>query len=223
MSDFLDQFDKVPLSQKLLLQILLMLGIFVAYFFSFQTPIEESIDTQRNRARTLSDQRAELHAGTDDIERIREDIRELCERQETFPEKLPPREEVPSLLQSINQQAELTGLVIQTFQRNANVPGNNYTTIPVAMELQGSYDQISDFFYFIGRQQRIVNVSNISLELPARGGGWTLTEGRASADELDWFLATGRDLGPPTLSVRCTLKTYFADADRITGGAACAE
>lgn len=223
MSDFLDQFDKVPLSQKLLLQILLMLGIFVAYFFVFQTKIEEEIDREHNRARTLSDQRAELHAGTDDIERIREDIRELCERQETFLEKLPPREEVPSLLQSINQQAELTGLVIQTFQRNANVPGANYTTIPVAMELEGTYDQISDFFYFIGRQQRIVNVSNISLDLPQRGGGWRLTEGQASADELDWFLATGAELGPPTLSVSCTLKTYFADAAAITGGEACAE
>lgn len=223
MSDFLDQFDKVPISQKLLLQILLMLGIFVAYFFVFQSKIEDEIEVQQNRARTLSDQRAELHAGTDDIERIQEDIRELCQRQESFLEKLPPREEVPSLLQSINQQAELTGLVIQTFQRNANVPGPNYTTIPVTMALEGTYDQISDFFYFIGRQQRIVNVSDIALTMDTGGGGWRLTEGRASADELDWFLATDEEIGPPTLSVDCTLKTYFADASDISGGDACAE
>lgn len=223
MSDFLDQFDKVPLSQKLLLQVLLMLGLFVVYFFAFQSKLEEDIEAQRNRVRDLSDQRAELHAGTEDIERIRGDIRDLCERQESFLEKLPPREEVPSLLQSINQQAELTGLKIERFVRNANVPGTNYTTIPVEMELQGSYDQISDFFYFIGRQQRIVNVGDISLRLPARGGGWTLTEGRASADELSWFLATDEEIGPPTLNVTCTLRTYFADASAITGGGACAE
>jgi type IV pilus assembly protein PilO len=223
MSDFLDQFDKVPLSQKLLLLILLMLGIFVGYFFLFQSKLEEDITAERNRARQLSDQRAELHASAEDVDRLRQEIRELCSRQESFLEKLPPREEVPSLLQAINQQAELTGLTIQRFVRNANVPGANYTTIPVSMAVKGTYDQISDFFYFIGRQQRIVNVSDITMKMPARGGGWRLTEGRAEADELSWFEAGTQEIGPPTLEVTCTLRTYFADESALTGGDACAE
>lgn len=223
MGDFLDQFDKIPLSQKLLLLVLLMLGIFLAYFFKFQQSVESDIEGQTNRIQTLSQQKAELNASGDEIAHIREEIAGLCERQESFLEKLPPREDIPALLQSINQQAQLTGLAIETFERGHNVPGPNYTTIKVAVELEGTYDQISDFFYFMGRQQRIVNVSDITLRLPPQGGGWRLTEGRASADELDWFLATGEDIGAPTLTVDCTLNTYFADASAVAGGSACAQ
>ncbi len=221
MSDFLDQFDKVPLSQKLLLLVLLMLGIFVAYFFMFQSKIEESIQQAENRVSELSTQRAELHAGADEITRIREEIVHLCERQETFLEKLPPREEVPSLLQTIAQQARLTGLLVKVFERSTNVPGANYTTIPVQMKFEGSYDQVSDFFYFIGRQQRIVNVSDISLTIQSTASPWRLTEGAVNADEMDWFNAGSQDVGPPALTVECTLRTYFADASATRGGAAC--
>ena len=38
------------------------------------------------------------------------------------------------------------------------MPGPNYTTVRVRVELKGTYDEVADFFYFIGRQQRIVNV-----------------------------------------------------------------
>ena len=87
MSDFLDQFDKVPNSQKLLLLVLLMFGIGVGYFFLFQSEIEEQIEQERNRYTTLSNQSAQLRAGADDIDRIRAEIQELCERQSTFLEK----------------------------------------------------------------------------------------------------------------------------------------
>ena len=223
MSDFLDQFDKVPNSQKLLLLVLLMFGIGVGYFFLFQSEIEAQIESERNRYTTLSNQSAQLRAGADDIDRIRGEIQELCERQSTFLEKLPPAEEIPSLLQSINQQAELTGLAIQVFERKMVVPGPNYSTIPVELKLEGTYDQISDFFYFIGRQQRIVNVSDISLRMPANASSWTVSGGGSvNDDDAAWFYGNGEGPGAPKLDVECTLRTYFADASVAAGGDACA-
>ena len=223
MSDFLDQFDKVPNSQKLLLLVLLMFGIGVGYFFLFQSEIEEQIEQERNRYTTLSNQSAQLRAGADDIDRIRAEIQELCERQSTFLEKLPPAEEIPSLLQSINQQAELTGLAIQVFERKMVVPGPNYSTIPVELKLEGTYDQISDFFYFIGRQQRIVNVSDISLRMPTNASNWVVGGGgHVDEDDADWFYDTGEGPGSPKLDVECTLRTYFADTSAAAGGEACA-
>ncbi len=222
MSEFLDQFDKVPLSQKLLLLVLLMLGVFVAYFFLFSSKMDEQIQNERRRTNDLMDRRAELRAGTDDIERIRAEIQELCTRQATFLEKLPPREEIPSLLQSINQQGELTGLEIKRFERNENMPGINYTTIPVSMTLEGTYDQIADFFYFIGRQQRIVNVSNIGLRVNRSANPWRIQGGGTGAERgVAWMQL--EEIGPPTLQVECLLNTYYADASSMTGGDACAE
>ncbi|MFT6397664.1 MAG: type IV pilus assembly protein PilO [Bradymonadia bacterium] len=224
MSDFLDQFDKVPGSQKLLLLVLMMFGIGVGYFFLFQSEVEASIENERTRYTTLSNQSAQLRAGADDIDRIRGEIQELCERQSTFLEKLPPAEEIPSLLQSINQQAELTGLSIQVFERKMVMPGPNYSTIPVELKLEGTYDQISDFFYFIGRQQRIVNVSDIELARPANQSNWIVVGNAGQADEGvgDWFYDTGEGPTAPILDVQCTLRTYFADTSAAAGGEACA-
>jgi type IV pilus assembly protein PilO len=224
MSDFLDQFDKVPNSQKLLLLVLLMFGIGVGYFFLFQSEIEAQIEAERDRYEMLSNQSAQLRAGAHDIDRIRGEIEDLCERQSTFLEKLPPAEEIPSLLQSINQQAELTGLAIQVFERKMVVPGPNYSTIPVELKLEGTYDQISDFFYFIGSAQRIVNVSEISLRAMDGGAAnWTVRGGGHVEDgDEGWFYDTGDGPGAPRLDVECTLRTYFADTSAVAGGEACA-
>lgn len=200
MGDFLVQLDKIPLSQKILLLALVAAGIFVAFYLLVYSGIEEQIASTRGRINSLQDKRAELKAQSGDIERLKTEIGELCERQSSFLEKLPPRAEVGSLLQAIHQQAQLVGLQIDHFERKDDVPSANYTTIPVQMKIQGTYDQVADFFYFIGRQQRIVNVKNISL---SKVGDETV-------------------VGPPRLNVACEISTYYTDLSAQKGGEACA-
>lgn len=221
MGEFLDQFDKVPVSQKVLLLLLLALGIFVAFYLLLYSSIEEEIEQATNRVTELSESRAALVANASDIERIRADIRELCARQETFMEKLPPRAEIPSLLQSIHQQASLVGLEITEFRREEDIPDISYTRIPVAMSLKGTYDQVTDFFFFIGRQQRIVNVSDIELGIE-RGPVWIIAGGAAAgAGDLPPELQEQAQLGPPELVVSCTVSTYYASGAGSDGTEIC--
>lgn len=219
MSDFLDQFDKVPLSQKVLLLVLLALGVFVAYYFLFQQEIRNEITAERGNLNRLTEQRAQLNASVVDVDRIQAEIDELCSRQDAFLDKLPPAAEIPSLLSDINQQGQLSGLTIQEFTRQQMIPGPNYNTVPVSVSLEGSYDQIADFFYFIGRQQRIVNVSDIALRAPANVNPWRVTEmdGRGLMD----FARDREEVGPPDLSVTCLLKTYYTSAADFGGGEIC--
>lgn len=221
MSDFLDQFDKVPLSQKILLLVLLGLGVFVAYFFIFKAEVDKEIDQLRNTESQLTQQRAELAAGVDDIERIRVEIEELCSRQDAFLDKLPPAAEIPSLLSAINQQGQLSGLEISRFVREEALPGPNYTTVRVRVELKGTYDEVADFFYFIGRQQRIVNVGNIELNMIEWVNPWRVTattRGRGVAA----FAQDREEVGPPELDVECMLRTYYTNAADFGGGELCA-
>lgn len=219
MSDFLDQFDKVPLSQKVLLLVLLALGVFVAYYFLFQQEIRNEIQAERANLNRLTEQRAQLNASVVDVDRIQAEIDELCSRQDAFLDKLPPAEELPSLLSDISQQGELSGLDIQQFDRMQVIPGPNYNTVPVNVRLSGSYDQIADFFYFIGRQQRIVNVSDIRMSAPPNINPWSVTEmdGRGLMD----FARDREEVGPPELTVQCRLKTYFTSAADFGGSEIC--
>lgn len=221
MGEFLEQLDKVPNSQKVLLLLLMVAGVFVGFYLLVYSPLVEEIQAAEGRTQELNRTRAELLANSDDVERIRADISELCQRQESFMERLPPRAEIPSLLQSIHQQAQFVGLSIERFERRDDVPGVSYTRIPVSMDVKGTYDQVSDFFYFIGRQQRIVNVSNISLSYVEAANPWRTTA--RDNRQLPEFMRRRAVQGPPVLTVRCEISTYYADAAATAGGEACGQ
>jgi type IV pilus assembly protein PilO len=242
MGEFLEQLDRIPTSQKILLLLLLSAGVVVAFYLLVYSSLEDEIAQTQQRISQTQDQRAEMKAQSNDISRLKSEIKGLCERQSTFLEKLPPRAEVGTLLQSIHQQAQLVGLQIERFENDDEIPSANYTTIPVKMNIRGTYDQIADFYYFIGRQQRIVNVKNISLSADKGGGSsGSMLEGAigAATSALSGGAATARTDGAvaepssapvqnanprvPRLAVSFQVQTYFADISTQTGGKACAK
>jgi type IV pilus assembly protein PilO len=239
MGEFLEQLDRIPTSQKILLLLLLSAGVVVAFYLLVYSALEDSIAQTQQRISQTQDQRAEMKAQSNDISRLKGEIKGLCERQSTFLEKLPPRAEVGTLLQSIHQQAQLVGLQIERFEHDDEVPSPNYTTIPVKMNIRGTYDQVADFYYFIGRQQRIVNVKNISLSADKTGSTATIDgvvgaaasalSGRAATARTDGALneppAPVQNANPrvPRLAVSFEVQTYYADISTQTGGKACAK
>jgi type IV pilus assembly protein PilO len=243
MGEFLEQLDRIPTSQKILLLLLLSAGVVVAFYLLVYSGLEDSIAQTQQRISQTQDQRAEMKAQSNDISRLKREIKGLCEKQSTFLEKLPPRAEVGTLLQSIHQQAQLVGLQIERFEHDDEVSSANYTTIPVKMNIRGTYDQVADFYYFIGRQQRIVNVKNISLSAD-KGSSTATIDGvpvaagvglgpAASVGRTDAAVgaATSAGGGPvqnanprvPRLAVSFEVQTYFADISKQTGGKACAK
>jgi type IV pilus assembly protein PilO len=216
----MEKFDEIPASQKLLLLLLVAVGVFVGFYLGLYSTLEEELESETSRAQALATRRAELVSSQDDIERIRREIAALCARQGSVLERLPARAEVPSLLQSIHQQARLVGLDIEQFERKDDAPGASYTRIPVAMRVQGTYDQIADFFYFIGRQQRIVNVRDIRMSIVRTNNPWRATA-VSSNEGLPDFLRERATIGSPPLSVTCEVSTYYADQAAAAGGDAC--
>lgn len=216
----MEKFDAIPASQKLLLLLLVAVGVFVAFYLGLYSALEEELESEKQRATGLGQRRAELISSQDDIERIRREIAALCARQGSVLERLPARAEVPSLLQSIHQQARLVGLDIEQFERRDDAPGASYTRIPVTMRVQGTYDQIADFFYFIGRQQRIVNVRDIRMQMNQQQNPWRATAVSSNERTPD-FLRDRASVGSPTLQVSCEISTYYADQAAAAGGEAC--
>jgi type IV pilus assembly protein PilO len=223
MGEFLEQLDRIPTSQKILLLLLLSAGVVVAFYLLVYSALEDSIAQTQQRISQTQDQRAEMKAQSNDISRLKGEI------------------EVGTLLQSIHQQAQLVGLQIERFEHDDEVPSANYTTIPVKMNIRGTYDQVADFYYFIGRQQRIVNVKNISLSADKGGASsGSMVEGviGAATSALSGGAATARTDGAmneppapvqnanprvPRLAVSFEVQTYYADISTQTGGKACAK
>jgi type IV pilus assembly protein PilO len=215
MGDFLEQFDKIPASQKVLLLLLVVAAVFVGYYLAYWGPLDEEIKQTNAAVQEAMAERTTLQNTVREAEVIQAEIAELCQRRSSFIEKLPAAAEVESLLQSVHEYAMQAGLDIQSFVRQEDVADVNYTRIPVLMEVKGSYDQVADFFDRVGRMQRIVNINDIKLMMTTEVSPWSNISGR---DAVPDFLNGNTELvGPPRLAVSFQISTYFADPS--SGGA----
>lgn len=163
MNNFIAKFSKIPLGQRILFLTLIILALGVAFALALYQPLLDDIDTRNNELRTLNQEQEKLDQLKANQNEIRAKLAKLSRQLIIAKEKLPDNAEVPSLLQRIHNQAKTAGLEINKFKREPDRSKDYYIEIPVSMELVGTYDELANFFYYIGRMTRIVNVSEIGL------------------------------------------------------------
>lgn len=163
MNNFIAKFSKIPLGQRILFLTLIILALGVAFALALYQPMLDDIDKRNNDLRTLNQEQEKLDQLKANQNEIRAKLAKLGRQLIIAKEKLPDNAEVPSLLQRIHNQAKTAGLEINKFKREPDRSKDYYIEIPVSMELVGTYDELANFFYYIGRMTRIVNVSEIGL------------------------------------------------------------
>lgn len=169
MNDFIDRFNQVPTAQKVILLIIIMAGVCVVFWMFFYQPVQDEIESNKNQLTQLEQEKERLERLRENQARMRTKITELQQELLIAREKLPATAEVPSLLQRVHNQAKTAGLEIETFQRESNQSQQYYIEIPVSMELTGTFDELANFFHYVGRMTRIVNVKNLSMDRRNKG------------------------------------------------------
>jgi type IV pilus assembly protein PilO len=169
MNDFIDKFNSYPLGQRVLGLIGIMGLLVAAFYFSLYSPVRSTIDSKQAELSNLQVEQARLA----ELKRKRSQVIariETLERQLMIAqEQLPQSDQIPSLLQRIHNQAKTAGLDIDRFERMEDVMKEHYVEIPVQMDLSGTYDELANFFFYVGRMTRIVNVRDISLKRGSKG------------------------------------------------------
>lgn len=163
MNNFIAKFSKIPLGQRILFLTLIILGLGVAYALVLYQPLLDEIDATNQELRNLNQEQEKLEQLKANQNEIKAKLAKLDRQLIIAKEKLPDNAEVPSLLQRIHNQAKTAGLEINKFKREPDRSKDYYMEIPVSMELVGTYDELANFFYYVGRMTRIVNVSEIGL------------------------------------------------------------
>jgi type IV pilus assembly protein PilO len=163
MNDFVDKFNAYPLGQRILGLVVVAFLLGIGSQMALLAPLYESTDAARAQAVELQREKQTLDALKKNRSQVLAQLEQLKRQLLIAQEKLPKTAEIPSLLQRIHNQAKTAGLEIVKFQRNNEVAQDFYVEIPVQMELNGTYDELANFFYYIGRMTRIVNVAEISL------------------------------------------------------------
>ncbi len=168
MDKLLEKFMNLPTPQKALIFIVLMALIAAGWYNFFY---QETASALNRESATTSKLNKDLLAENDieqNIEIYKQEIAVLERSRDELRQRLPDNAKIAELLQQVHDQAKITGLEMSRFQRGKPEEMPMYTRIPVNMELNGTFNEITAFFYYLGKLKRIVNVENISLSLASK-------------------------------------------------------
>lgn len=164
MNDFISKFNNVPLGQRILFLSLIIIGMTIGFILLMYQPLTDDIAKKEVQLQRLQREQEKLKQLQANKAEVMAKLERLDRKLLIAKEKLPDSAEVPSLLQRIHNQAKTAGLEIKSFKRVPDQNKDYYTEIPVSMRLVGTYDELANFFYYIGRMTRIVNTSELSLK-----------------------------------------------------------
>ena len=140
-----------------------ILGLYWYFFFS---PGQALIG---EKTKLVEDKHTEKTTKTRMIARlptIREEVKELEAQLRAALSQLPDQKEIPELLSTVSTVGREAGLEILVFRQRPENLQEFYAEVPVEMVMRGNYRQVTSFLDAVGKLNRIVNVTNISLKSP---------------------------------------------------------
>lgn len=179
MDDFLDNFNSYPLGQKILIFAVVAVSLFGIFWVAVYWRLDGQLSDLEDEYDRLQGEREKYEDKLDD-QVSREELQKLRQDIQVTEDKLPSTTQLPKLLKNIHNKAKTAGLEILNFQRKPEQSKKYYVEIPVAMEMQGTYGELTNFLKFVRNMNRIVNVQDLKLELKDRATGELVVTGSAT-------------------------------------------
>jgi type IV pilus assembly protein PilO len=164
MQELFDRLAAVPLPAKIgaLVGLLVVLVGGYWYFFYDDLTIEETQVIARTGE--LQKEKTEYEKRKSEYLAYRNEVNQLLEEQKELLQALPKRDDMEQFIESVQAQVELASLTKVSSTREAAIPMDLYTKIPIRMSAVGAYHQINQFFKSVGDLKRIVNIEDLKLE-----------------------------------------------------------
>ncbi len=166
MDDLIESYAKVPPGQRYMAA-LAIAGIAVVLYYSvYYQDQQDRLSSLNVRLRTEETKRSEKEAYINNLSQYEARFKQLQEELEYARNILPDKENVPELLAQLGSRARQSGLAIERFEPISSDALGFYEEISFNLELKGSYHEIATFVDSIGKMDRIVNVTGLSLLRP---------------------------------------------------------
>lgn len=161
------------MKSKLILAFLFLAGGFgyAAYeYYDFTTTEIPQMEAQRSEVeRKFASKQQEynrLKEFAQNIETIKQELRELNLQLETAQEHMPRQFNLSGLLRKLTMLAQNSGVELSSFRpakQEARGDGTFYSTINIDFEMRGTFTQCLVFFDQVSRLKRIVNIESLKM------------------------------------------------------------
>ena len=163
-----DKIEKLSQLYRILISggiFLLVIGLFVWLLY---VPKYQTIGKLETDLEKLKSQLMKAKADARDLKKFQEKMKKAEAQFRLAKKSLPEKEEIPSLLSSISQSGQDSGLEFLLFQPKGERKKDFYAEIPVNIKVTGRFHNVALFFDKVARLSRVVNIRNIRMK-PAKG------------------------------------------------------
>ncbi len=166
MDDILAKYAKIPVRQRLLAFVGILVLLVGGFWFLFYADQAEKLDRLKQQFMKLENERAEKQAYIDNLAKYEARLTELQASLDQARAQLPDDPDVPQLLAQLGVKAHNAGLVIDRFEPKGESVGEFFAEIIFALKVRGSYHEIGTFLDSLAKLDRIINVTGIAMTSP---------------------------------------------------------
>jgi type IV pilus assembly protein PilO len=160
---FFEKVEKLSKIQRVLISagfFTLLAGVFIYFLF---WPKLEKINSLKANLKELDKKLTTAKRNAADLKKFQAKMKEAEAQFKLAMQKLPEKEEIPSLLTSISDSGQQVGLDFLLFEPRPEKRKEFYAEIPVAMSIKADYHNLATFFDQVARLSRIVNIRDIRI------------------------------------------------------------
>jgi type IV pilus assembly protein PilO len=163
---------------KIVVGVVLIILVSFLYFgtrlmpFSYQVK-KDQIDQLEQEYAELSAELEKARQTVGKLPQLEAEYRRLHEQWLAAQTLLPEEQEMPELLRKVTTAGNKSGIQFVLFQPQATVTKTEYKEHPVKISVRGGYHQVGLFLSRLANMERIVNVSQLTIDTAtdSRRGG----------------------------------------------------
>lgn len=140
-----------------------VVGVGLFYYY-YEAPARTEIAAREVTLKALKADVAKGQATERKLPEFRAQVGELEDRLASLSEVLPEEKDGAELLRQMQATAVQSNLVIKSFKPSPVVTKQLHSEWPIALELDGTYHNLAQFFDRVGKFARIVNISNLNVK-----------------------------------------------------------
>lgn len=168
MEKLIDNIVKMPIATKIAAVLLCAALLTGGNWFLVISDLDGKIKSAQSGISKLEKDLVDKKVIADNLNQFKRDKEVLERRLAEALTELPAEKDIDELLRQLNDVGKKSGLEIVSLEPGNETPQGFYASIPVKMQVSGSYHEIAVFFESVSKLRRIVNISGISLGAPQR-------------------------------------------------------
>jgi type IV pilus assembly protein PilO len=160
---FIEKVEKLSRIQRIAISVALFSLVAGGFIYFLFLPKYEKIKRLNTQLEQLEKKLKTAKGNAKDLKKFQTKMKQAQAQFKMAMQKLPEKEEIPSLLSSISFSGQQAGLEFLLFEPKGEKKKEFYAEIPVAMNIKGDYHNLALFFDQVARLSRIVNIQNIQI------------------------------------------------------------